>query len=107
MFSTFDLCLLLYVIRLAGWLKHCNLSLSLSNLSLSLSLSKQAIRFISQRKQAAMLRAYLKSCTPESANRHASTMLQQLCLTMYWLNEVASMFEHSFKTEHCDVSTHL
>jgi len=28
MFSTFDLCLLLYVIRLAGWLKHCNLSLS-------------------------------------------------------------------------------
>ena len=32
MFSTFDLCLLLYVIRLAGWLKHCNLS----NVSLSL-----------------------------------------------------------------------
>ena len=30
MFFTFDLCLLLYVIRLAGWLKHCNLSLSLS-----------------------------------------------------------------------------
>ena len=30
MFSTFDLCLLLYVIRLAGRLKHCNLSLSLS-----------------------------------------------------------------------------
>jgi len=30
MFSTFDLCLLLYVIRLAGWLKHCNLSLSLA-----------------------------------------------------------------------------
>ncbi len=30
MFSTFDLRLLLYVIRLAGWLKHCNLSLSLS-----------------------------------------------------------------------------
>ncbi len=29
MFSTFDLCLLLYVIRLDGWLKHCNLSLSL------------------------------------------------------------------------------
>ncbi len=28
MFSTFDLCLLLYVIRLAGWLKHCNFSLS-------------------------------------------------------------------------------
>ena len=24
--STFDLCLLLYVIRLAGWLKHCYLS---------------------------------------------------------------------------------
>ncbi len=33
MFSTVDLCLLLYVIRLAGWLKHCNLSL----LSLALS----------------------------------------------------------------------
>ena len=32
MFSTFDLCLLLYVIRLAGWLKHCNLSLSLCQL---------------------------------------------------------------------------
>ncbi len=32
MFSTFDLRLLLYVIRLAGWLKHCNLSLSLSHL---------------------------------------------------------------------------
>ncbi len=30
MFSTFDLRLLLYVIRLAGWLKHCDLSLSLS-----------------------------------------------------------------------------
>ncbi len=30
MFSTFDLRLLLYVIRLAGWLKHCNLSLSQS-----------------------------------------------------------------------------
>ncbi len=30
MLSTFDLCLLLYVIRLAGWLKHCNLCLSLS-----------------------------------------------------------------------------
>ncbi len=29
MFSTFDLCLLLCVIRLAGWLKHCNISLSL------------------------------------------------------------------------------
>ena len=27
MLSTFDHCLLLYVIRLAGWLKHCNLSL--------------------------------------------------------------------------------
>ncbi len=34
MFSTFDLRLLLYVIRLAGWLKHCNLSLSLSLVSL-------------------------------------------------------------------------
>ena len=34
MFFTFDLCLLLYVIRLAGWLKHCNLSLSLSLLPL-------------------------------------------------------------------------
>jgi len=33
MFSTFDLRLLLYVIRLAGWLKHCNLSLSLYPLS--------------------------------------------------------------------------
>ncbi len=31
MFSTFDLRLLLYVIRLAGWLKHCNLSLSTSD----------------------------------------------------------------------------
>ncbi len=31
MSSRFDLCLLLYVIRLAGWLKHCNLSLSLMN----------------------------------------------------------------------------
>ncbi len=30
MFSTFDLCFLLYMIRLAGWLKHCYLSLSLS-----------------------------------------------------------------------------
>ena len=33
MSSTFDLCLqriLLHVIRLAGWLKHCNISLSLS-----------------------------------------------------------------------------
>jgi len=30
MFSTFDLRLLLYVIRLAGWLKQCHLSLSLS-----------------------------------------------------------------------------
>ena len=29
MSSRFDICLLLYVIRLAGWLKHCNLSLSL------------------------------------------------------------------------------
>ena len=27
MSSRFDVCLLLYVIRLAGWLKHCNLSL--------------------------------------------------------------------------------
>ena len=35
MFFTFDLCLLLYVIRLAGWLKHCNLSLSLSQVSCS------------------------------------------------------------------------
>ena len=30
MSSTFDFCLLLYMIRLAGWLKHCYLSLSLS-----------------------------------------------------------------------------
>ncbi len=29
MSSKFDLCLLLYVIRLVGWLKHCNLSLSI------------------------------------------------------------------------------
>ncbi len=35
MFSTFDLRLLLYVIRLAGWLKHCNLSLSLSRIPAS------------------------------------------------------------------------
>ncbi len=28
MSSKFDLCLLLYVIRLVGWLKHCNLYLS-------------------------------------------------------------------------------
>ena len=26
MFSTFDLCLLLHVIRLAGWLKRCKLA---------------------------------------------------------------------------------
>ncbi len=31
MFSTFDFCVLVYVIRLAGWLKNCNLSLSLSS----------------------------------------------------------------------------
>ena len=30
MSSTFDHCLLLYVIRRSGWLKQCNLSLSLS-----------------------------------------------------------------------------
>ncbi len=39
MFFTFDFCLLLYVIRLAGWLKHCNLSLSLS-LKLSQALAQ-------------------------------------------------------------------
>ena len=41
MFSTFDLCRRLYVIRLASWLKHCTLSLSLS-LSLSATLLKNA-----------------------------------------------------------------
>ena len=35
MSSRFDICLLLYVIKLTGWLKHNNLSLCLS-LSLSL-----------------------------------------------------------------------
>ena len=34
MSSRFDICLLLYVIRLAGWLKHCNLSLSLTGSAL-------------------------------------------------------------------------
>ena len=29
MSSRFDICLLLYVMRLAGWLKHCNLCISL------------------------------------------------------------------------------
>jgi len=39
MFSTFDLRLLLYVIRLAGWLKHCNLSLLAGeNAAITLSL---------------------------------------------------------------------
>ncbi len=42
MFSTFDLCLLLYVIRLAGWLKHCNLSLSLSSKSPTQSQAKKS-----------------------------------------------------------------
>jgi len=47
MFSTFDLRLLLYVIRLAGWLKHCNLSLSLlpdllAGLSIVISLIRLA-----------------------------------------------------------------
>jgi hypothetical protein len=28
MSSAFDFCLLLHVIRLAGWLEHCSLSLS-------------------------------------------------------------------------------
>ena len=37
MSSGFDFCLLLYVIRLAGWLKHCSLSLSSVSLSFSLS----------------------------------------------------------------------
>jgi len=32
MSSKFDLCLLLYVIRLVGWLKHCKLSLSLAEM---------------------------------------------------------------------------
>jgi len=41
MFSTFDLRLLLYVIRLAGWLKHCNLSLSLSLSQCIANLSEQ------------------------------------------------------------------
>ena len=41
MSSRFDVCLLLYVIRLAGWLKHCNLSLSLS-------LSLSAVFFLNQ-----------------------------------------------------------
>jgi hypothetical protein len=35
MSSKFDLCLLLCVIRLAGWLKHCSLSLSLRQESAS------------------------------------------------------------------------
>ena len=30
MSATFEICLLLYVIRVTGWLKHCSLSLSLS-----------------------------------------------------------------------------
>ncbi len=41
MFSTFDLRLLLYVIRLAGWLKHCNLSLSLLKLAHNIQAGKQ------------------------------------------------------------------
>ncbi len=43
MFSTFDLGLLLYVIRLAGWLKHCNLSLSLSARGLLLESGLRAL----------------------------------------------------------------
>ena len=34
---TFDLCVLLYVIRLTGWLKRCSLSLSLSQAALTLA----------------------------------------------------------------------
>ncbi len=43
MFSTFDLRLLLYVIRLAGWLKHCNLSLSLDNVLKHLVLERYTL----------------------------------------------------------------
>ncbi len=50
-----------------------------------------------------MLTTYLKSCTAESAHRHASTVLQQLSLTMYRLCELASMFKLSFKTEDCAI----
>ena len=35
MLSTFDLYLLLYVIRLVGWLKHCNLSSRCCQLSIA------------------------------------------------------------------------
>ena len=44
MFFTFDLCLLLYVIRLAGWLKHCNLSLSLSTLAPRIDVTRRNLR---------------------------------------------------------------
>ncbi len=45
MFSTFDLYLLLYVIRLAGWLKHCKIFLLLLILSGESRFRKQNLRY--------------------------------------------------------------
>ena len=44
--------------------------------------------------------AYLKACTPDTAHRHANTVLQQLCMTMYRLCED---IEYLFKIELCDI----
>ena len=46
MSSRFDICLLLYVIRLAGWLKHCNLSLSESTIAPVTEATKFAVQML-------------------------------------------------------------
>ena len=74
MFFTFDLCLLLYVIRLAGWLKHCNLSLSLSQRIATTHLTRLYIsRVNSQSSLAALCHHWTKPNLSALRYIHRST----------------------------------
>ena len=82
MSSRFDICLLLYVIRLAGWLKHCNLSPSLS---LFIGLREEAAPLDQERSRKVIsntvslrsfllyrvlgVKCFLQQCLPSADNR--------------------------------------
>ncbi len=78
MFSTFDLRLLLYVIRLAGWLKHCNLSLSLSHMQTLIECTVLCLNPVAQCVQSVQRSKILQGRGKYKCNTVASAKIEPL-----------------------------
>ncbi len=109
MFSTFDLCLLLYVIRLAGWLKHCSVSLSLV-----LDSTLPVCHYVDcDDHDEPQCRAVMPLCSDISVALHDSKVLVTLQHVLYlgilavWSTVTSHMIVHDAVDTHSGLKTRV